>query len=298
MNLSLFTDNKMLKDALKELTSPQRISHNPNDFDRTHLIFVDQNIDILEKALGSVPLSRLYFISNRSDEENIELIEKYSLSHLIGFDEKKTALEILQHYQMFDKKLIWGTTQYLEYGVLTDSITFSESKREMAKIADLIRSQVWDDFFDTPADYINLMANELVSNALYNGPEGKRKGANYPVDRKDPVFLKGNELIQLNLGIDHQCAVLSVIDCFGTLTKEKVIQSLYRSFKEKTVENKRGGAGLGLYLSYSHGHQFIVNSKAGVKTEVIIVIEKTKRYKSYKSRRKSFHFFDEANLHE
>ena len=89
-----------------------------------------------------------------------------------------------------------------------------------------------------------------------------------------------------------------MIDSFGTLTKEKVIQSLHRSFQEKTVEQKQGGAGLGLYLSYSHGHQFIVNSKLGVKTEVIIVIEKNKRYKTYKSRLKSFHFFDEAHAHE
>jgi phosphoserine phosphatase RsbU/P len=298
LKLSLFTENNTLKHALLELTNPNRLSLNPQSLDPAHLIVIDQNLELLESALKSVPPSRLYFISDRSDEDNIDIIKKFSLSHLIGFDEKRTAHEILQHYNIFDSKSIWGPTHYLASGVITDSITFSESKREMSKIAELIKTQVWDDFFDTPADYINLMANELVSNALYNGPEGKRNGANYPVDRKDPVFLKGSELIQLKLGIDHQSAVLSVIDCFGTLTKEKVIQSLYRSFKEKTVENKKGGAGLGLYLSYLHGHQFIVNSREGVKTEVIIVIEKTKRYKNYKSRRKSFHFFDEANLHE
>ena len=262
------------------------------------MIVIDQKIDLLEKALENVPRNKLYFISDRNDEENIEIIKKYFLSHLIGFDELRTATEIIQHSKIFESKSMWGPSLYLAQGVLTDAISFSDSKREMTKIPELIKKQKWEDFFDSPSDYINLMANELVSNALYNGPEGKRNGAHYPIDRKDPVFLKGSELIQLHIGIDHQCALLSVIDCFGTLSKEKVIESLYRSFKEKTVENKKGGAGLGLYLSYSHGNQFIVNSKAGVKTEVIILIDKTKRYKNYKSRSKSFHFFDEANLHE
>ncbi len=298
MKLSLFTDNKNIKDALVELTRPHRLSINPQEQQSDHLVVVDQDLNLLEEKIKTVPRQRLFFVSDRSDEENIEIIRKYSLSHLIGYDEKNTALEIMQHYRVFESKSFWGPLHYLERGAVPDSVSFSESKREMNKIPELIKMQNWDDFFDTPADYINLMANELVSNALYNGPEGKRLGADYPVDRKSPVFLKGSELIQMTLGIDTHAAVLSVIDCFGTLTQEKVIQSLYRSFQEKTVENKKGGAGLGLYLAYSHGHQFIVNSKAGVKTEVIIVIEKTKRYKNYKSRRKSFHFFDEAQAHE
>ena len=298
MKLSLFTENKILRDSLLELTRPERVSHNPTELASDHMVVVDQDLTLLEKLLEIVPLQRLYFVSNRSDEENIELIKKYSLSHLIGYDEKNSAHEILQHLRLFEAKNFWGPGHYLEKGVIPDSISFSESKREMTKIPELVKSQNWDDFFDTPAHYVNLMANELVSNALYNGPEGKRLGADYPVDRKSPVFLKGSELIQLKLGIDSHAAVLSVIDCFGTLTKEKVIQSLHRSFQEKTVEHKKGGAGLGLYLSYSHGHQFIVNSKAGVKTEVIIVLEKNRRYKTYKSRLKSFHFFDEAHAHE
>jgi len=298
VKLSLFTENKNLKDALLELTHPHRLNHNPAEFQQDHMIVIDEDEKLLKKVMKLVPLHHIYFVSSKSDEDNIELIHEHSLFHLIGFDEKKTPHEIIQHYKIFEKKSVWGPSHYLDDGVIPDTINFSESKREMVKIPELIKSQVWDDFFDTPADYINLMANELVSNALYNGPEGKRLGANYPVDRKDPVFLKGSELIQLHLGIDSHAAVLSVIDCFGTLTKDKVIQSLYRSYKEKTVQEKKGGAGLGLYLSYSHGHQFIVNSKAGVKTEVIIVIEKTKRYKNYKSRRKSFHFFDEAGTHE
>ncbi len=298
MKLSLFTENKILKDALIELIRPNRLSHNPSDLQADHFVVVDQDVALLQEKLKTVPRQRLYFISNRSDEENIALIQKYELSHLVGFDEKNTPLEIMQHYRIFEAKNFWGSGHYLANGIIPDSISFSESKREMSKIPELIKSLSWEDFFDSPADYMNLMANELVSNALYNGPEGKRLGADYPVDRKSPVFLKGSELIQLKLGIDSHAAVLSVIDCFGTLTKEKVIQSLYRSFQEKTVENKKGGAGLGLYLSYSHGHQFIVNSKPGVKTEVIIVIEKNKRYKNYKSRLKSFHFFDEAHAHE
>jgi sigma-B regulation protein RsbU (phosphoserine phosphatase) len=84
------------------------------------------------------------------------------------------------------------------------------------------------------------------------------------------------------------------MDCFGTLSWEKTVENLNRSFTEKTVQHKKGGAGLGLYLSFSHANQFIINRKAGLRTEVLFIIEKNRRYKNYKERIKSFHFFEEA----
>jgi sigma-B regulation protein RsbU (phosphoserine phosphatase) len=69
-----------------------------------------------------------------------------------------------------------------------------------------------------------------------------------------------------------------------------------RSFKDKTVMDKKDGAGLGLYLTFLHSNQFIVNFREDCQTEVICVIDKEKRYKQYKERIRSFHFFQEARF--
>jgi sigma-B regulation protein RsbU (phosphoserine phosphatase) len=74
-----------------------------------------------------------------------------------------------------------------------------------------------------------------------------------------------------------------------------VLDNLVRSFKEKSPLDKKDGAGLGLYLTFLHSNQFIVNLRPGFRTEVICIIDKNKRYKQYKSRIRSFHFFEEVS---
>jgi phosphoserine phosphatase RsbU/P len=299
LKIALLSNDKDLKESLHDSMKFERFSHNPTSLEKDMMVILDDNYGELEEVLKSVPSEKLFYLSHQDDEKNIHTIHDYKLNHLISYDLHGTPIEIISNYKKLNApKHLWGSKHYLREGTITDKISISESKREMHKIEEILKLQNWEDFFDSPVGYINTMANELISNALYNGPEEKRESGNYPVDRKSPVHLKGSELVQLEIGIDETVLALSVIDCFGSLTKDKVIKSLYRSFNEKTVEHKKGGAGLGLYLAYSYGHQFIVNRRAGFRTEVICIIEKTKRYKNYRSRKKSFHFFEEASGHE
>ncbi|MBY0517455.1 MAG: hypothetical protein K2P81_11125 [Bacteriovoracaceae bacterium] len=271
------------------------VERSPQELDDHTLVIADEEgAPEIEELLKVVPRSLLFWIGRQDDATHIEFIQKHQLSHLLGFDPIRTPWEAALNLKKILNKKMWGASQYLDAGTMTDGFSLSESKREMDKIKEILTSQDWSDFFDSPVEYLTLVSNELISNALYNGPELKREHAHYPIDRKEPVFLKGSELIQLNIGLDSHCAVLSVMDCFGSLSKEKVIESLARSFKEKTVQNKKGGAGLGLYLAFTQANQFIVNRKAGTRTEVICLIEKNRRYKQFKGRIKSFHFFEEA----
>jgi len=151
------------------------------------------------------------------------------------------------------------------------------------------------DYFSSPNEYLAVMANELISNSLYKGPNRKRTEQGLEGhDRKSPVFLKGADLVQVTLGMDQKGIALSVQDSFGGLSYELLIASLMRSFNEKTVMDKKDGAGLGLYLTFLHSNQFIINYRENFRTEVICIIDKNKRYKNYKQRIRSFHFFQEV----
>lgn len=273
------------------------VVRSPESLDDKTIVLADERAaPPVEELLKTVPRARLLWIGQRNDQEHIQFIHEHRLHHLIGLDAQRTPWEAqLQIQKMFSGKL-WGLGNYLASGTITDGFSLSESqKRGVDHIQEILKVQDWSEFFDSPVDHLALIANELVSNALYNGPEEKRHtSAHYPIDRKDPVFLKGSELVQVNLGIDTHAVGLSVMDCFGTLDWQKTVESLHRGFQEKTVQQKKGGAGLGLYLAFSHGNQFIINRRAGVRTEVICLIEKNRRYRQYKARLKSFHFFEEA----
>jgi sigma-B regulation protein RsbU (phosphoserine phosphatase) len=292
----VFSKDKEFCELLeKQIANKLPIQLNPDSIDANALVLVDEKgAPPLSDILKTSPRNLVHWLGRQANSKHIEFILKHRLNHLIGFDAQRTPYEITLLLRKLFAPKIWGLTPYLEDGTLTDGFSLSESKREMVKINEILKVQNWGEFFDSPIDYLTLVANELVSNALYNGPEEKRINQNYPVDRKDPVFLKGNELVQVCLGIDSHIVGLSVMDCFGTLTWEKTVENLHRSFTEKTVQHKKGGAGLGLYLAFSHANQFIINRKPSLRTEVICIIEKNRRYKNYKERLKSFHFFEEA----
>ncbi len=299
--IAIFTKENELYDGLALALSPLApVVRSPDSLDSKTLVLVDERKGpAINELKPTLHMPWLFWIGQRDDKEHIQFIHEHHLHHLIGLDAVRTPWEAeLQIKKIFaGKDKWWGLKPYLSAGTSTDGFSLSESnKRGTDQVQEILKLQEWSEFFDSPQEHLALIANELVSNALYNGPEDKRSGsAHYPIDRKDPVFLRGSELVQVNLGMDNHAVSLSVMDCFGTLDWTKTVGSLHRGFQEKTVQYKKGGAGLGLYLAFSHGNQFIVNRRAGLRTEVICLIEKNRRYRQYKGRLKSFHFFEEAS---
>ncbi len=296
--IAIYTPQDDLFEALaSSLKTLVPVVRSPDSLDSRTLVIADErSAPAVEELLKTTPRAWLMWIGQRTDSEHMQFIHEHQLHHLIGLDAQRTPWEAHLHVQKIFSGKLWGLGPYLSSGTMTDGFSLSEShKRGADHIQEILKTQDWSEFFDSPIDHLALIANELVSNALYNGPEDKRStSAHYPIDRKDPVFLKGTELVQVSLGIDAHAVGLSVMDCFGSLDWEKTVASLDRGFQEKTVQIKKGGAGLGLYLAFSHGNQFIVNRRAGVRTEVICLVEKNRRYRQYKARLKSFHFFEEA----
>lgn len=238
---------------------------------------------------------KTFVISALSDEENIILIHKNKIHHLIGKNPEVYLHEVLDNLRKLTSNKFWGFKHYFGDNLQERIISFSDSTNIQEKMTEELSHFQFDGYFSSPTDYLRLMANELLSNSLYKGPNKKRleKGLDSS-DRRSPVFLKGSDLVQATLGANDKGVALSVQDSFGELTHEVLIANLVRSFEEKTPLNKKDGAGLGLYLTYLHSNQLIVNLKRGFRTEVICIIDKNKRFLNYKSRIRSFHFFEEV----
>ena len=266
------------------------------EFTKDAFVIVDVETYLEKKnEFDEVNKNFLYILSAGADEENMKLVEVHHLCHLVGLNEGIYASELINHLKKtFDKK-IWGLKPYVEETGDVKILSLSDSKHTNEMIQEALGHFDFQDYFSSPIEYIQVMANELISNSLYKGPNKKRSEQGLEaLDRKQPVFLKGSDLVQVTLGMDNKGVALSVQDSFGGLSYDLLIASLKRSFAEKTVMEKKDGAGLGLYLTFLHSNQFIINYRKDFRTEVICIIEKNKRYKNYKQRIRSFHFFQEV----
>lgn len=299
-HIAVFTKTKKIFDDLKAAADTTNfiVHENPDfsEYKEDHFVICDLDSFLESKnTLSSVKRHLLYVLSSDSDENNMKFVEAHGLHHLVGLNEATFAKEVMVNVQKTLDKKIWGIQHYLGEDAEVKIISLSDSKHTNEMIQEALGHFDFQDYFSSPIEYIQVMANELISNSLYKGPNRRRheQGLSTP-DRKDTVFLKGSDLVQVTLGMDAKGVGLSVQDSFGGLNYDVLMASLKRSFEEKTVMDKKDGAGLGLYLTFLHSNQFIINYRENFRTEVICIIEKNKRFKSYKQRIRSFHFFQEV----
>lgn len=122
---------------------------------------------------------------------------------------------------------------------------------------------------------IEQILDEMITNAIYNAPVDESGVKLYQQrSRSERVLLSDKQTATLSYAIDDKKIYLSVKDPFGSLTKERLLTYLSKCYKENHVyvENKRGGAGIGLHKILRLSHNFVVNIDPGNFTEVISCI--------------------------
>jgi hypothetical protein len=140
------------------------------------------------------------------------------------------------------------------------------------------------------------IVDELVTNAVYDAPRDAAGRARYlHVDRRDKVRLDPWEYVTVRWGSDGDLLIVSVSDCFGALRPEHVRNGLRRCLgADDQIEQKPGGAGLGLYTALAYSSQLVINISAGSRTEVIAAIDLRRRAAGARRTGRSLHvFFDD-----
>jgi len=149
-------------------------------------------------------------------------------------------------------------------------------------------------------NYVTILCDELLMNALYDAPrndEGEEKFSSLP--RTERIMLKPSESARLELACDGDHLAVSVSDPFGGLSRKIVMDYLSRCFKpygSKLGPNEKGGAGLGIYMSFNAVNKFIINVDPHIRTELIGIIDLNLSVKEFKYLNKSFHFFTKNTL--
>lgn len=118
------------------------------------------------------------------------------------------------------------------------------------------------------------VTDELLMNAIYDAPEvaeGKRALEVGPI--LSQVRVKPDPAT-LSFGCDGRFLGLSVVDHYGELDKDSILDNLQRA-RERGGRPRQGtsGAGLGIFIVLSSVSRYVANIEPGVKTEVICLFD-------------------------
>src|SRR3989339_1765106 len=227
---------------------------------------------------------RVLLISHHEFEKVLfDYLCKYHLNHVIG----QESLVLDREFQMHLNYKLTNTWPTIPSMLYPDSeiaeITIRDSKLIDESLDCLFNRVIIGPFFDSPIGYLRVLGNELLMNAFFSSQYNNKS-------RSEKIVLDCD--IELSLGVDENFLVLSVKDPFGTLSRNQLIKSLERGFREKTPVHKSGGGGVGVYMTLLSTKQKIINFKPNHYTENICVIDRSKRIKTFKGRTTSFNLYE------
>ena len=171
---------------------------------------------------------------------------------------------------------IFGLEKYLAWGVEVREKTLTDTAERLTAIDGLSDDVHAAGFGPRVAAQATLIADELLSNALYNAPtdaSGNHNRCDEP--RHGARSLVGREQVTLRYACDARYFAVEVTDRFGSLDRKTILRCLAKAggrIPDKVSMDTRG-AGIGLATVYGTCNHLVFNLDPGVRTEVIALID-------------------------
>lgn len=139
-----------------------------------------------------------------------------------------------------------------------------------------------------------MVADEFIMNAVYNAPvdaDGKHIHRN--TSRREVVTLPDDRAAEFQFASDGRRLGLAIRDGYGSLTTETVRSYLLRTLAggDGQIEEKQGGAGMGLYFILESVTKLAITIEQGRATEFVAILGLGGGYRQFVSRPKSLHLF-------
>lgn len=124
----------------------------------------------------------------------------------------------------------------------------------------------------TILDRVHAVVEEMLMNAIYDAPvDAQGQSLFNHMSRKEVIELDTHQQASLNFACDGSNIAVAVVDPFGALTKDIIIDYLVSCYggNAGALNENKGGAGRGLHQIVEQADTTIFNVKKGVRTEVI-----------------------------
>jgi hypothetical protein len=228
-----------------------------------------------------------------ADMSSIELLRHRRLDHMISEDTPDEVELVVTAGKLLSGD-IFGLEKYMSWGVTVTEAEVSTYEHKRAALLDVARMAETLGARRQLVTKIEGTADELLMNALYDAPAAR--GMPNEQFRRDvrtgnvPLDLNGGTAL-LRYACDGRHFAVSVLDRYGALDKQTILESVLRARNERGRPRDRGGAGLGLYFVLSSVTRFIVNIEPDRRTEVVCLFDLRERGKDAESWARSLHIF-------
>ncbi len=119
---------------------------------------------------------------------------------------------------------------------------------------------------------IVLMADELITNALFNAPFVDLENTQPGAAREDEIATAPEKSARLFMGLDKNRVVVGCKDLFGTLNANKLFTRIKNCYDTSVGDNINltgaGGAGIGSYLIFNSSASYFAEVKIGSHTTI------------------------------
>lgn len=269
-------------------------------------IFLDVNeLDLLnafeleaQKRFGlfseSVQAHRFHFVSNRSLQENREVIRSPFFGSFFVRPESRIE-DSAQFYGRFVAAGNGSTTHELQHFLgdkgKTQSITLARSEQKQ-EAAEAVRQYLLQ--AKIPGRIANIITNavdELLMNAIFDAPVDDFGRTLYnTTERSENRELKSQEQVKMTVGFDGFHVGVSIADFYGSLDRTRLLNHISMDYRENEYTIRRGqaGAGLGLNTVFNSGGSLIYHCESGQKTEVTLLYRAYDNFREFKNQ---FRFF-------
>ncbi len=228
------------------------------------------------RFLAQLPRSaRLLYIVRGDDlVKYVGLFEDTRATSLFCHDEQFDDDEFISSATKALRGELFGLQKYFPWGVTTFSMLLKSYPEKVRGIEIMMRYAQAAGVRGPVRDRIQLVADELMMNALYHAPtdaSGQELFRGYTL--KQLAALPEVSPIQVQYGCSGRYFGIAVRDGGGSLQRDRALSYLVRAQTGAQIEQKTSGAGLGLVSVLRSVSKLIFNLAPGYSTEVIALFD-------------------------
>lgn len=251
--------------------------------------FAEKDSELYSKALNYV--SKLCILVSLADFEEINrILSKTRGHHLFGLSSPNSLSDIKDFIIYWIENKKWSTEIFIPKPLKVTSAKMNNSQNINDKIDELLAGHDFSSSFKGIENFLTQIMNEALFNAFFNAPVDDNGVHIYRFkNRSEVVHMIPGKDVEVSVTSDTTKFVISIKDFFGSITEDNIFEYVPNS----EVQDKDGGAGIGMHIIFKYAHKYIINVVPGKMTEALIVIENDKQFKIYDLKEKSFHLFME-----
>ncbi len=216
------------------------------------------------------PAHIIYIVPGEDLAKRVQLFEDVRATSLFCYDERFDDDEFISSATKALHGEIFGLQKYFPWGVTTFSMVVKNYEEKGRAIEIMMRYAQMAGVRGPVRDRIQLVADELMMNALYHAPVDGRGQEKYRgMTQKQLAQLPEVNPIQVQYGCSGRYFGIAVRDGGGSLHRDRALEYLVRARAAAQMEQKASGAGLGLISVLHSVSKLVFNLAPGYSTEVI-----------------------------